>query len=75
MTKRRDRQIGRPVAADSFDESAIPIWEQLAKIGLDAPAGTWDAVPDDLSQRIDEVVYGKKGRSPGHEEMKERDDD
>lgn len=64
----RDRQIKRlvridevglaPAAPGSFDESAPPIWEQLAKIGLEAPAGTWDAVPDDLSQRIDEVVYG-----------------
>lgn len=64
----RDRQIKRlvhvddvglaPVTADSFDESAPPIWEQLAKIGREAPEGTWDAVPEDLSQRIDEVVYG-----------------
>lgn len=65
----RDRQIKRLVridevslataAAGSFDESAPPIWEQLAKIGLEAPEGTWDAVPADLSQRIDEVVYGQ----------------
>jgi hypothetical protein len=64
----RDRQIKRllridevglaPAAVDSFDESAPPIWEQLTKIGLDAPAGTWDVVPVDLSQRIDDVVYG-----------------
>ncbi|MFZ5555280.1 MAG: hypothetical protein ACOZDY_00935 [Pseudomonadota bacterium] len=64
----RDRQIKRlvridevglaPAEAGSFDDSAPPIWEQLAKIGLEAPAGTWDAVPADLSQRIDEVVYG-----------------
>ena len=64
----RDRQIKRlvridevglaPVEPCSFDESAPPIWEQLARIGLEAPAGTWDAVPDDLSTRIDEVVYG-----------------
>jgi hypothetical protein len=65
----RDRQIRRlvrveqvsPAAAegDVFDESAPPIWEQLAAIGAQAPAGTWNAVPDDLSMRIDEVVYGK----------------
>jgi hypothetical protein len=65
----RDRQIKRlvrvnevglaPAAAGAFDESVPPIWEQLAKIGLEAPAGTWDAVPNDLSTRIDEVVYGR----------------
>jgi hypothetical protein len=65
----RDRQIKRlvqvdevrlaPATAGSFDESVPPIWEQLAKIGMEAPAGTWDAVPADLSQRIDEVVYGQ----------------
>lgn len=64
----RDRQIKRlvrivevgmaPAETASFDESAPPIWEQLAKIGHEAPAGTWDTVPADLSQRIDEVVYG-----------------
>jgi len=64
----RDRQIKRLVRIDDvglasaearpFDESAPPIWEQLAKIGREAPAGTWDAVPDDLSMRIDEIVYG-----------------
>jgi hypothetical protein len=64
----RDRQIKRlvqikevglaPAESGSFDESAPPIWEQLAKIGLEAPAGTWDTVPHDLSTRIDEVVYG-----------------
>lgn len=64
----RDRQIKRFIRIDevglaaaeegAFDESAPPIWEQLTKIGLDAPPGTWDAVPNDLSMRIDEVVYG-----------------
>lgn len=64
----RDRQIKRlaridevglaPTEPGAFDESAPPIWEQLSKIGLEAPPGTWDAVPADLSTRIDEVVYG-----------------
>lgn len=64
----RDRQIKRLVRIDevglapaepgAFDESAPAIWEQLSKIGLEAPPGTWDAVPTDLSTRIDEVVYG-----------------
>jgi hypothetical protein len=64
----RDRQIRRltqieyvglaPNEAFLFDETAPPIWEQLADIGEKAPAGTWESVPDDLSMRIDEVVYG-----------------
>lgn len=64
----RDRQIKRlarieyvalaPGAAVPFDETAAPIWEQLASIGKQAPAGTWESVPDDLSMRIDEIVYG-----------------
>lgn len=42
----------------AYDETALPIWEELAAIGNSAPPGTWQAVPDDLSTRIDEVVYG-----------------
>lgn len=67
----RDRQIKRilrvdavalaPTEADAFDESATPIWEQLATIGVEAPPGTWEAVPSDLSTRIDEIVYGHRG--------------
>jgi len=41
-----------------FDETAGAIWEQLANIGKEAPAGTWESVPNDLSMRIDEIVYG-----------------
>jgi hypothetical protein len=65
----RDRQIKRlariehvslaPSDADSFDETAPPIWEQLAAIGKQAPVGTWETVRDDLSMRIDEIVYGQ----------------
>jgi len=44
-----------------FDASARPIWEVLAEVGTDAPTGTWDDVPPDLSERIDEVVYGRQG--------------
>ncbi|MSQ71435.1 MAG: hypothetical protein EXR27_09125 [Betaproteobacteria bacterium] len=64
----RDRQIKRltriegvalaPSTAVFFDDTAAPIWEQLANIGMQAPAGTWESVPDDLSMRIDEIVYG-----------------
>lgn len=45
------------LADQGFDETAIPIWEQLAEIGKSAPEGTWDNVPSDLSMRIDEIVY------------------
>jgi hypothetical protein len=65
----RDKQIKRltriehvslaPTEADVFDETAPPIWEQLAAIGTQAPAGIWETVPDDLSMRIDEIVYGQ----------------
>ncbi len=64
----RDRQMRRmvrvnkvevsPKAPLAYDETALPIWEELAAIGNSAPPGTWQAVPDDLSTRIDEVVYG-----------------
>lgn len=64
----RDRQLRRvlrvdrvetaPRATIAYDETATPIWEELASIGRAAPPGTWEAVPDDLSTRIDEVVYG-----------------
>ncbi len=69
----RDRQIKRLTAVDSvtlaphvdtaYDDTVIPIWEQLDSIGKQAPAGTWEAVPDDLSMRIDEIVYGQGERN------------
>lgn len=61
------REIKRFLRVDSFipaakielefDESAAPIWDQLAAIGASAPEGAWDSVPDDLSTRIDDLVY------------------
>lgn len=45
------------LAEQGFDETVVPIWEQLAAIGESAPEGTWDGVPSDLSVRIDELVY------------------
>lgn len=42
----------------AYDESAAPIWEQLCAIGEQAPPYAWEAVPKDLSVRLDEVVYG-----------------
>ena len=42
----------------AYDESAAPIWEQLSAIGQQAPPSAWEAVPTDLSVRLDEIVYG-----------------
>ena len=62
-----DRQIKRFMRVDDvmhtvltdhvFDESVVPIWEQLSAIGESAPEGTWDSVPTDLSIKIDDLVY------------------
>ena len=62
-----DRQIKRFIRVDdvvhtvlaeqAFDETAVPIWEQLSAIGESAPEGTWDSVPTDLSMKIDDMVY------------------
>jgi hypothetical protein len=41
-----------------YDESVAPIWEQLNSIGQKAPSSAWEAVPTDLSVRLDEIVYG-----------------
>ena len=54
-----------PTNADvEFDETAAPIWERLASIGASAPAETWAAVPQDLSKRVDEAVYGVRDEQP-----------
>jgi len=45
---------------DSFDENARPIWEVVADIGSSAPANTWSRLPSNLSERIDEIVYGSE---------------
>lgn len=42
----------------SYDESVPPIWQVVSEIGSQAPDGTWDQVPRDLSKRVDEYVYG-----------------
>lgn len=42
----------------AYDESALPIWEQLNSIGQTAPPSAWEGVPTDLSVRLDEIVYG-----------------
>lgn len=42
----------------AYNDTVAPIWEQLGAIGRSAPDGAWEAVPTDLSVRIDEAVYG-----------------
>ncbi len=60
---RVDRVAAAALTEPDFDDTALPIWEQLAAIGGSAPAGTWDGVPNDLSMRIDEIVY-RRGSEP-----------
>ena len=49
---------------DSYDENAKPIWEVVAEIGNGAPANTWSSLPSNLSERIDEIVYGSEPPKP-----------
>lgn len=60
---RVDKVAPAALAEQGFDETAIPIWDQLAAIGESAPEGTWDGVPSDLSARIDEIVYRRGSES------------
>ncbi|MCR4304871.1 MAG: hypothetical protein NUV63_11720 [Gallionella sp.] len=60
---RVDKVAPAVLAEQGFDETVVPIWEQLAAIGKSAPEGTWDNVPSDLSMRIDEIVY-RRGSEP-----------
>lgn len=67
-----DRQFRRLLRVDhiemlrsvgvAFDADARPIWDVLGEAGATAPPGTWDDVPVDLSERVDEVVYGPGSR-------------
>jgi hypothetical protein len=47
-------------ASEQFDEQAQPIWEQVVSIGASAAAGTWDDVPTNLSQDIDQSQQPRK---------------
>jgi hypothetical protein len=46
-----------------YDDTATPIWQRLEALGQSVPPAVWESVPDDLSTRIDEVVYGTERRS------------
>lgn len=45
-----------------YDDSARPIWEVVAEIGAKAPAAAWEALPTDLSKRVDEYLARTTGR-------------
>ncbi len=49
-----------PALGGGYDDSAPPIWEQLAALGRSDP-DAWEGLPKDLSMRIDDVVYARKG--------------
>ncbi len=50
-----------PIGSAEFDESAVPIWEQLAAIGA-AEHSAWQGVPEDRGTAPDflpaEVTFG-----------------
>ncbi len=68
-----DRSPRRIVRVDSaeiavggtpaYDESTRPIWEVVSEIGAQAPAEAWATVPRDLSERLDEYLYGARSLS------------
>ena len=47
-------QIGEP----AYIEGAPNIWDDLDAIAASVPSEAWDAVPKDLSVRVDEFAYG-----------------
>lgn len=68
-----DRSLRRIVRVDSaeiaaggtpaYDEAARPIWEVVSEIGAQAPTEAWATVPRDLSERLDEYLYGVRPSS------------
>ena len=49
----------RQPGAGAFAEGAPNVWDELDAIAAGVPAAAWDAVPRDLSSRIDELIYGR----------------
>lgn len=62
-----ERQLRRFVRVDFVEacprdepvyvEGVKPIWQTIAELGATAPEGAWDAVPADLSTRLDHFLY------------------
>lgn len=50
-----------PLSGKAFNENARPHWEVIAEIGAQIPDEEWARFPSDMSERIDEVVYGAPG--------------
>ncbi len=46
-----------------YVEGAPDLWAELDAIAAKVPADAWKAVPDDLSLRVDELVYGHEAES------------
>ncbi len=44
-------------AAAGYDASARPSWQIVADIASGVPAEEWNAVPDDLSERVDYYIH------------------
>ncbi len=47
-----------PIGAPAYVEGASDLWAELDAIAAKVPAEAWAAVPQDLSLRVDELVYG-----------------
>jgi len=47
----------------AFVEGAPDLWAELDAIAAKVPADAWNAVPADLSLRVDELVYGHEAGS------------
>jgi hypothetical protein len=50
-----------PLGEPQFDESAQPIWEEIATISSGVPGEAWDSVPEDLASNLDHYLYGSRG--------------
>ena len=46
--------------APAFVEGAPNVWDELDAIAAGVPADAWEAVPSDLSSRVDEFAYGRE---------------
>lgn len=47
-----------PVGVPAYVEGAPDLWAELDAIAARVPADAWNAVPADLSLRVDELIYG-----------------
>ena len=45
-----------------YDDSSEPVWKKVVRIGASVPEETWEGVPSDLSEKLDDYLYGRKGK-------------